>query len=67
MGFKRQSPMPVVEGGTGKQSFTAYGTVCGGTTATGALQDTGPGTANFVLTSNGAGALPTFKRQRHQA
>lgn len=54
--------LPVASGGTGDASFTAYAVVCGGTTSTGALQAvSGVGTANQVLTSNGAGALPTWQ------
>lgn len=54
--------LPVAGGGTGKATFTAYSVVCAGTTATGAFQNVaGVGTANQVLTSNGAGALPTWQ------
>jgi hypothetical protein len=49
-------------GGTGLTSTTAYSVVFSGTTGTGAFQAAaGPGTATHVLTSNGAGALPTFQ------
>lgn len=49
-------------GGTGAGSFTAYSVICGGTTSTGTLQNvSGVGTATQVLTSNGAGALPTWQ------
>jgi hypothetical protein len=49
-------------GGTGLTSTTAYSVVFSGTTGTGAFQaSAGPGTATHVLTSNGAGALPTFQ------
>jgi hypothetical protein len=52
----------VVDGGTGRTSATAYAVVCGGTTSTGALQSIASvGTSGQVLTSNGAGALPTFE------
>ena len=62
MSYKEISPKPVDEGGTGVQSNTAYAVLCGGTTATGAIQSIASvGTANQVLTSNGAGALPTFQ------
>lgn len=52
----------VVEGGgTGSTSFTAYSVICGGTTSTGALQNVvGVGSSGEVLTSAGAGALPTW-------
>jgi hypothetical protein len=49
-------------GGTGLTTTTAYSVVFSGTTDTGAFQaSAGPGTATHVLTSNGAGALPTFQ------
>lgn len=52
----------VAGGGTGVTSTTAYAVLCGGTTSTGALQSIASvGTANQILTSNGAGALPTFQ------
>jgi len=52
----------VDRGGTGRATATAYAVLCGGTTATGAHQSiAGVGTAAQVLTSNGAGALPTFQ------
>jgi len=52
----------VAQGGTGIGTTTAYSVVFSGTTATGAFQATaGPGTATHVLTSNGAGTLPTFQ------
>ncbi len=54
--------LPVANGGTGIATTTAYSVVFAGTTATGAFQAAaGPGTATHVLTSNGAGALPTFQ------
>lgn len=52
----------VADGGTGVSSFTAYAVICGGTTGTGALQSvSGVGTSGQVLTSNDAGALPTWQ------
>lgn len=49
-------------GGTGASSSTAYAVICGGTTSTGAHQSIASvGTSGQVLTSNGAGALPTFQ------
>jgi len=49
-------------GGTGLSTTTAYSIVFTGTTSTGAFQaSAGPGTTGQVLTSNGAGALPTFQ------
>ncbi|HSA08091.1 MAG TPA: hypothetical protein P5099_01870 [Candidatus Moranbacteria bacterium] len=47
-------------GGTGVSSLTAYGLIFGGTTSTGAVQSLGTGTSGQVLTSQGAGALPTW-------
>jgi hypothetical protein len=52
----------VAYGGTGATSATAYAVQCGGTTSTGAHQSvSGVGTAGQVLTSAGAGALPTWQ------
>ena len=52
----------VANGGTGRASHTEYAVICGGTTDTGAQQSiAGVGTAAQVLTSNGAGLLPTFQ------
>jgi hypothetical protein len=49
-------------GGTGRTTNTAYAVICGGTTTGGAEQSIASvGTAGQVLTSNGAGALPTFQ------
>jgi hypothetical protein len=54
--------LPVSNGGTGLSTTTAYSVVFSGTTATGNFQaSAGPGTSGQVLTSNGAGALPTFQ------
>lgn len=55
-------PLAVDQGGSGRTSATAYGVICGGTTSTGAHQSIASvGTSGQVLTSNGAGALPTFQ------
>ena len=52
----------VDQGGTGLSTTTAYSVVFSGTTSTGNFQAAaGPGTAGHILTSNGAGALPTFQ------
>jgi hypothetical protein len=52
----------VAHGGTGDTSLTAYAVLCGGTTSTSAVQSVASvGTTGQVLTSNGAGALPTFQ------
>jgi len=62
LSYKRISPQPVVEGGTGVQANTAYTVLCGGTTTTNPIQSIASvGTSGQVLTSNGAGALPTFQ------
>jgi hypothetical protein len=54
--------LPVTRGGTGATTQTAYAVLAGGTTATGAYQSIASvGTSGQVLTSNGAGALPTFQ------
>lgn len=52
----------VAYGGSGRATATAYAVICGGTTATGAHQSIASvGSSGQVLTSNGAGALPTFQ------
>lgn len=52
----------VAGGGTGDTSFTPYTVICGGTTSTGNLQNVvNTGTSGQILTSNGAGALPTWQ------
>lgn len=52
----------VAKGGSGRTSTTAYAVICGGTTSTAAEQSIASvGTSGQVLTSNGAGALPTFQ------
>jgi hypothetical protein len=54
--------LAVSEGGSGRSTATAYGVVCGGTTSTAAHQSVASvGTSGQVLTSNGAGALPTWQ------
>src|SRR5689334_22354921 len=52
----------VVAGGfTGAITFTPYAVICAGTTSTGVFQNvSGVGTLAQVLTSSGAGALPTW-------
>jgi len=64
MAFKQDSPIPLVNGGTGVVTMTtAYAPVCAGTTATSPLQvaSTGLSTVGNVLTSTGASSLPTFQ------
>lgn len=52
----------VTEGGTGNSSLTAYAVMAGGTASTGALQQvSGLGSSGQILTSNGAGSLPTWQ------
>jgi hypothetical protein len=54
--------VPVTKGGTGVTSATAYALLAGGTTSTGSVQSLASvGTSGQLLTSNGAGALPTFQ------
>jgi len=54
-------PISVSEGGTGLATLTTYEIMVSGTTATGAMQQvSGTGTSGQVLTSAGAGALPTW-------
>ena len=54
--------LTVAKGGTGIASATAYAVICGGTTSTGAFQPLASlGTSGQVLTSNGAGALPSWQ------
>lgn len=50
----------VAHGGSGLATLTTYAILTGGTTGTGALQQVGVGSAGAVLTSAGAGALPSF-------
>jgi hypothetical protein len=60
--WNSQDPAQVAKGGTGNATATAYTVQCGGTTTTNPFQSIASvGTANQVLTSNGAGALPTFQ------
>ena len=54
--------LTVANGGTGLNTTTAYGLIAAGTTATGNFQQvSGTGTSGQLLTSNGAGALPTWQ------
>ena len=57
------TPLTVANGGSGVAAATAYAVLCGGTTSTGAIQAIASvGTTGQVLTSNGAGALPTMQQ-----
>jgi hypothetical protein len=54
--------LAVGNGGTGLATTTAYGLIAAGTTATGNFQQvSGTGSSGQVLTSNGAGALPSWQ------
>lgn len=56
------TPVTVPYGGSGLTSATAYAVLCGGTTSTSPFQSVASvGNAGEVLTSNGAGLLPTFQ------
>ena len=56
------TPVIVANGGSGRTTATAFAVICGGTTTTNPHQSVASvGTADQVLTSNGAGALPTFQ------
>jgi len=56
------NPLTVANGGSTVASNTAYAVLCGGTTTTNPIQSIASvGTAAQILTSNGAGALPTFQ------
>ena len=62
MAYVGPFPLSVPSGGSGDSSHTAYAVLCGGTTSTAAVQSVASlGSAGQVLTSNGAGALPTFQ------
>lgn len=54
--------LTTVNGGTGSAGgFSLYSPIFAGTTTTGAFQTGSLGSSGHVLTSNGPGALPTFK------
>ena len=56
------TPLAVAQGGAGRVSSTAFSVICGGTSSTAAHQSIASvGTSGQLLTSNGAGALPTFQ------
>lgn len=61
-GLWNATPVTVPFGGTGNTTFTAFSVICAGTTATGVFQNVvGVGSSGQALTSNGAGALPTWQ------
>ncbi len=56
------NPLTVANGGTTNSSLTAYTVLCGGTTSTNPIQPiSSVGVSGQMLTSNGAGALPSFQ------
>ncbi len=60
--MKSISTVDVAHGGTGATSFTPFSVICAGTTSTGAFQNvTGLGTLGQILTSQGAGTLPSWQ------
>lgn len=59
MAYKRISPIPVGDGGTGARTFTANGVLYGNGTS--AIAATAAGTTGQVLTSNGSGSAPTYQ------
>ncbi len=54
------NPLTVPNGGSGAATYTSYGVMCGGTTSTAALQNISAGSTRQILTSAGAGVLPSF-------
>lgn len=54
------STVVVGGGGTGITTTTAWGLICGGTTATGNFQNAGTGATGTLLQGAGAAALPTW-------
>lgn len=61
-GIWNGTAIDVAHGGTGITTATAYAVLCGGTTSTNPFQSIASvGTSGQILTSNGAGALPTFQ------
>lgn len=55
------NPITVAQGGTGNSSFTAYSPLAAGTTSTNHFQSIGTSASGSVLTSNGAGSLPSWQ------
>lgn len=54
------TPTTTAEGGSGRNSRTAYAVVVGGTTTTAAEQSCATGSAGQVLQSAGSSAVPTY-------
>ncbi len=60
--LSQASILTVDRGGTGLATLTPYAVLCGGTTATGPIQQvSGLGTVGQVLTSNGPGLLASYQ------
>lgn len=59
MGYRQRSPLPIINGGTNTETLTnTNGTIVYNGTS---LATVAPGTAGFVLTSNGAGSVPSYQ------
>jgi len=58
MAYKRISPQPIIEGGTGATTYTVDGVIYYNGSI---LASTAVGTSGQVLTSNGTGVAPTFQ------
>jgi hypothetical protein len=58
MAYKRISPQPVIEGGTGAQTLAAHAVLVG--EGTSAIVAVGPGTSGQILQSAGASADPAY-------
>lgn len=58
MSYKRISPLPVNEGGTGAQTFTNHGVLLGNTTS--AFTSITPGTDGQIIIGNTATGIPAF-------
>ena len=69
MSYKRISPIPVIEGGTQVIAWgTAYGLLCAGTTTVNPVQTLASlGATSTILTSQGAGSLPTWTTATYPA
>lgn len=59
--WNSQKPAQVSVGGTGATTFTAYGTMIGGSTSTSPLVSIDPGKSGDVLTSRGSGQTPIYQ------
>lgn len=60
--FNSNIPIEILKGGTGRFAFVEDSVVCGGTASTNPLQSVAEvGNAGYLLTSQGAAALPEFQ------